>query len=208
LEEDGGVDGAKEDLWPCGDVVSPKGDEAGEEGCVCSARCEIVVCLLISAPVGDVGGFVAERCEEGVVSVGKVGAECGGDGVGEGEWRDVVEHGACVALGPYKAWEFGWGGAAFHDGFGGPMGVCGGDGANVCYGHVASVSGGVHDFVEVAYCELCGVGFEGGEAVAEVGGWAVEGCAREVAHRGDGGAESSADLAFEGAQLGVAEEAE
>jgi hypothetical protein len=62
--------------------------------------------------------------------------------------------------------------------------------------------------VEVAYCELCGVGFEGGEAVAEVGGRAVEGCAREVAHRGDGGAECSADLAVEGVQLGVAEEAE
>jgi hypothetical protein len=79
---------------------------------------------------------------------------------------------------------------------------------NVCSGHVASVAGGVHDFVEVAYCELCCVGFEGGKAVAEVGGWAVEGCAGEVAHRGDGGAECSADLAFEGVQLGVAEEAE
>jgi hypothetical protein len=30
----------------------------------------------------------------------------------------------------------------------------------------------------------------------------------EVTHRGDGGAECSADLAFEGVQLGVAEEAE
>jgi hypothetical protein len=73
---------------------------------------------------------------------------------------------------------------------------------------VAFVSGGVHDFVEVAFCELCGVGFEGWEAVAEVGGWAVEGCAMQVAHRGDGGVECSEDLAFEGVQLGVAEEAE
>ena len=59
----------------------------------------------------------------------------------------------------------------------------------MCYGHVAFVSGGVHEFVEVIYCELCGVGFEGGEAVAEGGGWAVEGCAREISHRGDGGVE-------------------
>jgi hypothetical protein len=88
------------------------------------------------------------------------------------------------------------------------MVVLGGDGANVCSGHVASVSGVVHDFVEVANRELCDVGFEGGEAVAKVGGWAVEGCAGEVAHRGDGGVECSADLAFEGVQLEVAEEAE
>jgi hypothetical protein len=75
--------------------------------------------------------------------------------------------------------------------------VCGGDGANVCSGNVAYVSGGVHDFVEVAYCKLCGMGFEGGEAVAEVGGRAVEGCAGEVTHRGDSGVDCSADLAAE-----------
>jgi hypothetical protein len=51
------------------------------------------------------------------------------------------------------------------------------------------------------------VGFERGEAVAEVGGWAVEGCAGEVTHRGDGGAECSVYLSFEGVQLGVAREA-
>jgi hypothetical protein len=33
-------------LWPCGDVVLPKGGEAVKEGCVCSARCEVAVCLL------------------------------------------------------------------------------------------------------------------------------------------------------------------
>jgi hypothetical protein len=66
--------------------------------------------------------------------------ECGGNGVGEGEWRDVVEHGACVALGPCHASECGWGGAAWHDGFGGPMGVCGGDVANVCSGYVAPIA--------------------------------------------------------------------
>jgi hypothetical protein len=42
-----------------------------------------------------------------------------------------VEHGAGVALGPYKASECGWGGVAWHDGFSGPMVVRGGDGANV-----------------------------------------------------------------------------
>jgi hypothetical protein len=36
----------------------------------------------------------------------------------------------------------------------------------------------------------------------------VEGCAGEVAHRGDGGAECSTDLAFKGVHLGVVEEAE
>jgi hypothetical protein len=35
----------------------------------------------------------------------------------------------------------------------------------------------------------------------------VEGCAGKVTYRGDGGAEGSADLAFEDVQLGVAEEA-
>jgi hypothetical protein len=130
--------------------------------------------------------------------VGEVGAEGGGDGVSDGEWRDVVKHGACVALGPYKTSECGWGGVAWHDGFNRHVGVCGGNGAYVGYGHYAYVCGGVHEFVEVAYCELCGVGFKGGEAVAEVRGGAVEGCAGEVAHRGDGGAECSADLAFQG----------
>jgi hypothetical protein len=33
---------------------------------------------------------------------------------------------------------------------------------------VASISMDVHDFMEVANFELCGMGFEGGEAVAEV----------------------------------------
>jgi hypothetical protein len=60
----------------------------------------------------------------------------------------------------------------------------------------------------VAYYELCGVGFEGGKAVAEVGGGTVEDCAREVTHRGDGGAECSADLAVEDVEQGIAEEAE
>jgi hypothetical protein len=50
----------EEDLWPCGDAVRPKGSEAGKEGCVCSARCEVAVCLLVSVLIGDVGGFVAE----------------------------------------------------------------------------------------------------------------------------------------------------
>jgi hypothetical protein len=98
---------------------------------------------------------------------GELGAECGGNGVGEGEWRDAVEHGARVALGSCQATECGWG-VACHDGFSGPEGVCGGYGVNVCSSHVASIAWGVHDFVEVADCELCGVGFKGGEAVAEV----------------------------------------
>jgi hypothetical protein len=45
------------------------------------------------------------------------------------------------------------------------MGVRGGDGVYVGSGHVASISGGVHDVVEVTDSELCGMGFEGGEAV-------------------------------------------
>jgi hypothetical protein len=49
------------------------------------------------------------------------------------------------------------------------------------------------------------VGFEGGEAVAEVGCGVVEGSLGEVTHRGDGGAESPADLALEGVKLGVAD---
>jgi hypothetical protein len=55
----------------------------------------------------------------------------------------------------------------------------------VCSCHVASASKGVHNLVEVTDRELCGMGFEGGEAVAEVECGAVEGCAGEVAHRGD-----------------------
>jgi hypothetical protein len=76
---------------------------------------------------------------------------------------------------------------------------------NVCSSFIAR---GVHDFVEVADCELYGVGFKGGEAIAEVSGRAVEGGAREVTHRGDGGAEGPSDLSFEDVHVGVAEEAE
>jgi hypothetical protein len=47
-------------LWPCGDVVMPERGEAEKEGCVCSAGCEVTVCLLVSVWVGDVGGFIAE----------------------------------------------------------------------------------------------------------------------------------------------------
>jgi hypothetical protein len=39
------------------------------------------------------------------------------------------------------------GGVACHDGFCGPVGECGGEDTYVCSGHVASVPGGVHDFV-------------------------------------------------------------
>jgi hypothetical protein len=49
------------------------------------------------------------------------------------------------------------------------------------------------------------VSVKGGEAVAEVGCGAVEGCAGEVTHRGDGGAECPADLALEGVELEIAE---
>jgi hypothetical protein len=66
---------------------------------------------------------------------------------------------------------------------------------------MASIARGAHEFVEVADCELCGVGFEGGEAIAEVCGRVVESGAREVAHRGDGGAECSAELSFEDVEL-------
>jgi hypothetical protein len=45
------------------------------------------------------------------------------------------------------------------------VGVCGEYGAYVCSGHVASISGGVHDFVEVTNGDLCGMGFEGKESV-------------------------------------------
>jgi hypothetical protein len=137
-----------------------------------------------------------------------VAAECGGDGVGEGEWRDVAKHGACVAMGPYKASKCGWGGIAVHAGLCGPVNICGGNGVDVCSGSVPYVAGVVHDFVQVAHCELCGVGSEEGEAVADVRGGAVKGCAGEVTYRGDGGAEGSADLSVEDVQLGVAEEAE
>jgi hypothetical protein len=40
--------------------VLPKGVEAGEEGCMYSARCDVPVCLFVGVGVGDVGGFVAE----------------------------------------------------------------------------------------------------------------------------------------------------
>jgi hypothetical protein len=40
-----------------------------------------------------------------------------------------------------------------------------------------SISLGVHDFLKVANCELCCVGFKRVEAVSEVGCGAVEGCA-------------------------------
>ena len=55
---------------------------------------------------------------------------------------------------------------------------------------------------------MCGLGFEGGGAVAEVGGRAMEGGAGKVTYRGDGGAECVADLSFERVELGVGEEAE
>jgi hypothetical protein len=73
---------------------------------------------------------------------------------------------------------------------------------------VASIARGVHDFVKVTDFELCGVGFKGREAISEVSGGTVEGGAGEVTHRGDGGAECPADLAFEDVELGVAEEAQ
>jgi hypothetical protein len=52
------------------------------------------------------------------------------------------------------------------------------------------------------------MGFEGGKAVADVGGEAVEGCAGDVPHQRDGGGECSADLAVEDVELGIAKEAE
>jgi hypothetical protein len=51
------------------------------------------------------------------------------------------------------------------------------------------------------------VGVEGGETVLDVGCGAVESCAGEVTHRGDGRAECPADLALEGVELGISEEA-
>jgi hypothetical protein len=86
--------------------------------------------------------------------------------------------------------------------------VVGGHGVDVYSCHMALVSWGAHDFVAVACCELCRVYFAGGEAEAEVGGGAVEGCAGEATHRGDGGAEHPADLALESVEFGVAEEPE
>jgi hypothetical protein len=47
--------------------------------------------------------LVAEGGEEGVVLVGEVGSEGGGNEVGEGEGRDMLEHGARVAMGSYEA---------------------------------------------------------------------------------------------------------
>jgi hypothetical protein len=41
--------------------------------------------LFESVGVRDVGGFVAEGGEKGIVLAGEMVAECGGDGVGEGE---------------------------------------------------------------------------------------------------------------------------
>ena len=46
-------------------------------------------------------GSVSEGCEECGVLVGEMGAECGGNGVGEGEGGDVVKHGTGVALGAH-----------------------------------------------------------------------------------------------------------
>jgi hypothetical protein len=54
----------------------------------------------------------------------------------------------------------------------------------------------------VTDCELRNVGFEGDEAVAEVGCGAVEGCVGEVTHRGDRGAECPADVAIGVDELG------
>jgi hypothetical protein len=60
LEEDGGVGYAEKDLWPCGDVVLPKGGEAGEEGPMCAARCGFTIYSLVSVWVGLVRGIFAE----------------------------------------------------------------------------------------------------------------------------------------------------
>jgi hypothetical protein len=69
------------------------------------------------------------------------------------------------------------------------VGACGGNSVDVCPCHVASVARGVHNFVSVTDCELCRVGFEGGEAVAEVGCGTVEGCSGEVTPRANRSAE-------------------
>jgi hypothetical protein len=47
-------------LWPSSDVVLPKGGEAGKEGCVCSGRCEVAICVFASVRVGDVDGYVVQ----------------------------------------------------------------------------------------------------------------------------------------------------
>jgi hypothetical protein len=52
------------------------------------------------------------------------------------------------------------------------------------------------------------VGFEGGEAVAEVRCGVVKGCAGEVTHRGDGGVEFPTDFVLKDVELGVAEASE
>jgi hypothetical protein len=43
------------------------------------------VCLCIGVWVCIVGAFFPQRGEKGVVLLGEVGAECGGDEVGDGE---------------------------------------------------------------------------------------------------------------------------
>jgi hypothetical protein len=89
--------------------------------------------------VGDVCAFVAEQSDEGFVLTGHVVLECGGDGISECEGRGLVEYGANIALGSYKATEGGWGVTACHDGFLWPMVVEGGDNVYVCLGHVTAV---------------------------------------------------------------------
>jgi hypothetical protein len=78
---------------------------------------------------------------------------------------------------------------------------------DACSDHVAYVAKDVHNFVSVTDSELCCVGVEGGKAVPEVGCGAVEGCAGEVMHRGDCGAECPANLALEDVEVGIAKEA-
>ena len=60
-----------------------------------------MVCLFVCVWVCDMCGTVSEGCEECGVLVGEMGAECGGNGVGEGEGGDVVKHGTGVALGAH-----------------------------------------------------------------------------------------------------------
>ena len=68
---------------------------------MCFAGREIAVGLLICVRVCNVCGFVSEWGKEGVILGGEVGAECGSNGVGEGERRDVVKHSAGVGLSSY-----------------------------------------------------------------------------------------------------------